>query len=114
MSGIGEDVMTAKSSSNFIANILLVIVVVTHVLGVVFFRALAPANTPEGLSTLEAIFAIFYWYTFIVVICLVSVFYRVKHITKLKAKFKSLDIVIAVITLMPVFVYIYVMYENLS
>ena len=106
--------MTTKSRSHLIANFLLVIVVVSHVLGIIYFRTQPPANTPEGMSTLGAMFAIFLWYTFIVLMCLVSLFYRAKHIAISRGKAKYMNGFIAVITLVPVFLYIYVVYENIA
>jgi magnesium-transporting ATPase (P-type) len=106
--------MANKSRSYLIANILLVIVVVTHILGIIYFRAQPPANTPEGMSSIEAINTVFIWYTFIVFTCLVSVFYRAKCMTISRGKSKYINSFIAVITSIPVFVYIYVVYENIT
>ena len=106
--------MTTKSRSHLIANLLLVIVVVTHILGIIYFRAQPPANTPEGMSTLGAMFAIFLWYTFIVLMCLLSLFYRARHMAILRGKAKYMNGFIAVITSVPVFIYIYVVYENIT
>ena len=106
--------MTTKSQNHLIANILLGIVVVTHILGIIYFRAQPPANTLEGMSSLEAISTIFLWYTFIVFTCLVSIFHRFKYIKLLRGKAKYLNVFIAVITSVPVFAYIYVVFENIT
>ena len=106
--------MTTQSRSHLIANLLLVVVAVTHILGIIYFRAQPPANTLEGMSTLGAMSAIFLWYTFIVLMCLVSLFYRAKHIAVSRGKAKYMNGFIAVITSVPVFLYIYVVYENIT
>lgn len=106
--------MTTKSRSHLIADILLVIVLVTHILGIIYFRAQPTVNTSEGISSLEAIYAVFIWYTFIVVTCLVSIFYRAKYITISRVRAKYINAFIAVITSIPVFVYVYVVYESIT
>jgi len=106
--------MATKSRSYIIANILLVIVVVAHTLGIIYFRAQPPVNTPEGMSSLEAISTLFIWYTFIVFTCLVSIFHRAKYIKISRGKAKYINVLIAVVTSIPVFVYIYVVYENIT
>ena len=114
MSDAVLSIMTTKSRSHLIADILLVIVVVTHILGIIYFRAQPTANTSEGISTLEAISAVFIWYTFIVVTCLVSIFSRARYITVSRGRAKYINAFIAVITSIPVFIYVYVVYESIT
>lgn len=110
----GPDKVTMTKTSKSIANISLAIVVICHVIGIVYFRSQPPSNTPEGMSTIGQMNALFLWYTFIVLMCLLSVFYRVKFISATSGKIRYFNTLIGVITLLPVFAYIYVIYENLT
>lgn len=95
------------------ANISLLIVVIVYIAGVVFFRAQEPVNAPEGMSMSVAMSLLFWWYTLIVILCLVSVFYRLKYVATISGFSKYLNIVLAVMTLAPFFLYIFVIYENI-
>ena len=106
--------MSSDHSNGTTANILLGVAVMTHVAGVFYFRAQPPVGSPEGMSNLTAVAALFSWYSVVVLACLLSVYFRIKHIVRICGISKHLNALLAILTLFPVVIYSIVVFENLT
>ena len=103
-----------KSENKLIANTLFVTVILLHVAGVVYFHSQAPANTVDGPGTIEVINSLLVWYTSIAIICLVSLIFRLKHIRDLSGAGKATNVLLGGVMLVPVLLYVYLLYANIT